>query len=206
MITEIDDYFTKGCGRCERFDTPDCATRQWAEGLSALRRICLDLSLIEAVKWGHPTYMHAGRNVAILGALRGDFRLTFFHAALMKDPHRVLERQGPNTRHPDMIRFTDSARVETMAHIVRSYLEEAMGYAAAGVRPPKDETQLDLPPELTDALHADAELGEAFHLLTPGRQKSYVIHLLSTKNPETRVRRIEKVRLHILAGKGANER
>ncbi len=206
MITEIDDYFSKGCGRCERFATSDCSTRRWADGLAALRRICLGLGLEEAVKWGHPCYMHAGRNVAILGALRDDFRLTFFGAALMKDPRGVLERQGPNTRHPDMIRFTRNAQVETMEPVVRSYLQEAMAYAKAGIKPPKEAVELQLPDELTDALSADPELARGFHDLTPGRQRSYVIHLSSTKKSETRVQRIAKFRLRILAGKGATER
>ncbi len=29
MITDIEDYFRQGCGRCERFATADCATQQW---------------------------------------------------------------------------------------------------------------------------------------------------------------------------------
>ena len=109
MITDIEDYFSKGCGRCERFATPDCSTRQWARCLKTLRGICRDAGLAETVKWGHPCYMHGGRNVAIIGAFRGDFRLSFFNAALMKDPEGVLEKQGANTQHPDMIRFMDNA-------------------------------------------------------------------------------------------------
>ena len=42
--------------------------------LQALRRIGLDLGLQETAKWGHPCYMHAGRNVALIGALRDDLR------------------------------------------------------------------------------------------------------------------------------------
>ena len=68
MITDIEDYFTRGCGRCERFATPDCSTRQWESGLNALRRICLEAGLAEAVKWGHPCYLHRERNIAIIGA------------------------------------------------------------------------------------------------------------------------------------------
>lgn len=206
MITHIEDFFTKGCGRCARFATPDCSTRLWIDGLNELRRICRDVGLDEQVKWAHPCYVHAGRNIAIMGAFRGDFRLSFFDAALLKDPHRVLEKQGPNTRHPDAIRFTDSGRVAELEPVIRSYLEEAMGYAEAGVRPPKEEAELELPDELVEALDADPELAEAFHGLTPGRQKSYVIHLASAKKSETRVRRIEKARDKILAGKGATER
>ena len=32
MITEIEDFFTLGCGRCERFATTDCSTRIWSAG------------------------------------------------------------------------------------------------------------------------------------------------------------------------------
>lgn len=206
MITDIEDFFTKGCGRCERFDTPACSANRWHAGLTSLRALCRSAGLVETVKWGHPCYMHAGRNIALIGALQGDFRLNFFNAALMKDPEGLLERQGPNTPHPDSMRFTASEQVEERSTSIRAYLQEAMGYAEAGLRPPKETRALELPDELVDAMDADPELAEAFHALTPGRQRSYVIHLSSAKTAATRVARIEKARPHILAGKGANER
>lgn len=206
MITEIEDYFTKGCGRCERFDTADCSTRKWEQGLLELRRICKQAGLAETVKWGHPCYLHAGRNVAIIGAFRGDFRLSFFHAGLLKDREGILEKQGPNTRHADMIRFTGNDQVAAKETAIRAYLEEAMGYAEAGIKPPKDDRAIELPEELTEALASDPELSEAFDDLTPGRQKSYVINLNGAKKSETRFARIAKFRGRILAGKGAMER
>lgn len=206
MITDIEDYFTKGCGRCERFAGPDCSTRQWSQGLDQLRELCTGAGLVEVVKWGHPCYMHEGRNIVIFGAFRGDFRLTFFNAALMKDPEGVLEKQGANTQHPDMIRFVDNAGVARMEDVIRAYLREAMDYAAAGIKPPKVARDVELPDELVDALDSDPELAEAFRSLTPGRQKSYVLNLGSTKNPATRMARIEKFRPKIIAGKGALDR
>ena len=206
MITRIEDYFSLGCGRCERFASADCSTRKWAAGLRELRRLCVEPGLVETVKWGHPCYMHHDRNVAIIGALRGDFRLSFFNAALMKDPDGVLERRGPNTRHPDMIRFTDNARVAAMARTIRSYLTEAMGYAVAGIKPPKGEATFELPDELAEALASDSELAEAFDRLTPGRQRSYIVNLNGAKKPGTRLSRIAAFRDRILAGKGALER
>lgn len=206
MITEIEDYFTKGCGRCDRFDTAQCSTQLWAEGVAALRRICLDAGLSEHVKWGHPTYMHAGRNVVIIGALQGDLRLSFFHPALLKDPEHVLERQGPNTRHADCFRFTDNQGPAKLAATIRAYIEEAQGYAEAGIVPPKEEHELDLPEEFVEAMDADPEMAEAFHALTPGRQRSYEIHFNGAKKAETRVARIARMRPKILAGKGAMER
>lgn len=206
MIESIEDYFTRGCGRCPRFATPDCSTRRWIEGLEALRALCLGAGLAESVKWGHPCYTHAGRNIAILGAVRDSFRLGFFDAALLGDPAHVLERQGPNTRHPDTLRFTAAAQVLERAEIVRAYLDEAMGHAEAGRRAPRPTDRPELPEELVDALDADATLAEAFHRLTPGRQRSYVIQLASAKTTATRVARILHFRERILAGKGALER
>lgn len=206
MITDVEDFFTKGCGRCDRFATPDCVTRIWIDGLNELRRICLDMGLEEHVKWAHPCYMHAGRNIALIGALRGEIRFSFFNAALLRDPEGVLEFNGPNTRNASIIRITDTAQVAEREPVIRAYLSELMGYAEAGVKPPKIVEELELPDELVEALDADSDLAEAFHALTPGRQKSYVINLNGAKQSATRIARIEKFRDKIIAGKGAMER
>jgi uncharacterized protein YdeI (YjbR/CyaY-like superfamily) len=206
MITDADDYFARGCGRCDRFATPGCATRVWLPGLLALRRLCLAAGLTETAKWGHPCYVHAGRNIAILGAFRGDFRLTFFDAALLSDPEGVLERQGPNTRHPDCLRFTNPAGPAQAEPAILGLLAQAMEVARRGLRPPKDAAEADLPAELVTALDADPALAGAFSALTPGRQKSWVLHLSDAKASATRVSRIEKGRAKIMAGKGALER
>ncbi|MBC2834854.1 YdeI/OmpD-associated family protein [Paragemmobacter straminiformis] len=206
MITDPDDYFARGCGRCARFDSDACVTRKWAAGLEALRRLCLGAGLVETAKWGHPCYMAGGRNVALIGALNGDFRLNFFEAALMADPAGVMERQGPNTRHPDSIKFTENGQVAAMAATVAAYLAEAKAHAEAGRRAPREAGEVDLPAELAESLEADPELAEAFHALTPGRQRSYVINLAGAKAAQTRIRRIAGFRSRILAGKGAQER
>ncbi|AMV35454.1 hypothetical protein VN12_25410 [Pirellula sp. SH-Sr6A] len=206
MITEIEDYFSKGCGRCNRFATLDCSTQRWSPGLEQLRQICLSLNLTETVKWGHPCYMHSGRNIVIIGALRNDFRLSFFNAALMKDPKGLLEKQGPNTQYPDMIRFTDNNQVLEKKPVIEEYLAEAIVYADLNIKPTKLKTELQLPDDFIEALGADPELADAFYRLTAGRQRSYLINLNSAKKPETRISRIAKYREKILAGKGATER
>ncbi len=206
MITNPEDFFVKGCGRCPRFATADCSTRRWTPGLAALRVLCRAAGLTETAKWGHPCYMHAGRNIVLIGAFRDDFRLTFFHAALMRDPEGLLERQGPNSRTPDAIRLTANDQVTLRAPAIAAYLREAMGYADAGLKPPKTDSAPDLPEEVIEALDADPDLAEAFAALTPGRQRSYAIVIGAAKRPETRAARVEALRPKILAGKGANER
>ena len=206
MITDVDDYFTKGCDRCARFDTPDCSTRIWQAGLAELRAICRGMGLTETVKWGHPCYMHADRNVALIGALRGDFRLSFMNPTLLRDPEGVLEPAGPNSATPSVMRFASVEDLAERAPAIRGFLADLMDHAEKGTVPPKAVRELDVPDELVEALDADPELAEAFDALTPGRQRSYVINLNGAKKPETRFARIAKFRDHILAGKGALER
>ena len=178
---------------------------RWQTGLADLRQICLATGMTETVKWGHPCYMHAGRNIAIIGAFRGDFRLSFFNASLMTDPEGCLEKQGANTRHADMFRFTDTSTVDARKEIIMAYLKEAMGYADAGLKPEPSQTEIGLPDELMEALDADPILAEAFHALTPGRQKGYAIVIGGAKQSATRARRVEKYRDKIMAGKGPND-
>jgi uncharacterized protein YdeI (YjbR/CyaY-like superfamily) len=207
MITDADDFFTKGCGRCARFATPDCSTRWCIDGLNHLRRICLDIGLSEHVKWAHPCYMHADRNIALFGAFRNDFRLSFMNAGLLTDSEGVLRPNGPNSQTPSVMYFTDSAQVGQMEPVIRDYLQQLMDHAEAGTPlPPRVKTEIEMPDELVEALDADSELAEAFHALTPGRQKSYLFNLNQAKKPETRFARIEKFRDRIMAGKGALER
>jgi len=205
MISDIDDYFAKGCGRCDRFSTADCSTQRWQQGLLGLRKICLEVGLQETVKWGHPCYVGGGRNIAILGAFRGDFRMSFFNPALMEDPQGVLEKQGKNTQHPDAIFFRETEDLERLSETVRTYLREAISYAEQGIKQEKQVDEIELPLELLQAFENDTELAEAFQSLTPGRKRSYAINLNSAKQSKTRVARIAKFREKILAGKGALE-
>ncbi|WKD49672.1 YdeI/OmpD-associated family protein [Microbulbifer spongiae] len=206
MISNIEEFFAKGCGRCDRFSTTDCSARKWEAGLIALRRICQSLDLEEAVKWGQPCYDFAGRNIAIIGAYQDKFVLSFFDAVLMKDPDGVLEKPGPNTQYASTIYFATDEQVGEMEETLRAYLDEAKSYAAAGIKPPKIKRDIEIPEELVEAMDVDPELAEAFQALTPGRQRSYAINLNSAKKSETRISRIAKFRDKIIAGKGAMER
>ncbi|GAB1380398.1 YdeI/OmpD-associated family protein [Pararhodobacter aggregans] len=205
MITEAAAFFQDGCGRCDRFATPDCSARLWRDGVLALRQLCLDAGLDEAVRWGHPCYRHAGRNLALIGAFREDFRLSFPDAALLTDPEGLLEKPGPNSQTPSMLRFTDAAQVAARAPAIAALLAEAKAKAEAGLKPARAPAEVELPEVLVSALDEDSELAEGFAALTPGRQRSYVIALASAKTEATQIKRIAKYRDKILAGKGAND-
>jgi uncharacterized protein YdeI (YjbR/CyaY-like superfamily) len=203
MIRQVEDYFAKGCGRCARFDTADCATRIWAPGVAALRAVCLEAGLDETAKWGHPCYVHAGRNVAVLGAHRDAFRLSVFEAGLLQDRTGLLARAGPNSAQADTARFTSAEAVHACRTALLDLLQQAKAHAAGGHRAPRHAAPLELPADLTEALNADPALAKAFHALTPGRQRSYVIALSRAKKPETRRAQVLRFSERILAGLAA---
>jgi uncharacterized protein YdeI (YjbR/CyaY-like superfamily) len=206
MITNPKEFFQDGCGRCNRFASDACSARVWSAALAALRALCLEAGLVETAKWGHPCYMHAGRNIAILGASRGDVRLTFFNASLLNDAAGLLTRQGENTQTPDCVRFTDAADIARLTPALLDLIAQAKAHAEAETKPPKIETVVVLPDELVSALDADPHLAEAFHALTPGRQKSHALAIGSAKASATRAARVVKLTPLILAGKGALDR
>ena len=153
MITHSDDYFTKGCGRCGRFETPDCSVHLWSQGLAALRQLCLEAGLTETVKWGHPCYQEGDRNIALLGAHRDCYVLTFCNAALLKDPEQILERAGPNTQTADLVRFADVRDVVAAASVAVDDVRRRVA-ATPAARPYARDAAMQRRDAVTDAAYA----------------------------------------------------
>jgi uncharacterized protein YdeI (YjbR/CyaY-like superfamily) len=65
--------------------------------------------------------------------------------------------------------------------------------------------QFDAPEEFQKRLDDDPELAEAFHALTPGRQKGYLLHFAGAKQSATRAARVEKHAPRILKGLGLDD-
>lgn len=202
MITDPDVYFRDGCGRCKHFASDACKARKWMAGLLELRRICLDMGMEEGAKWGQPVYMIGGKNVAMIAAFKGDFSLTFFKASLLKDPEGILTKRGDASQTPNLISFSDVNDVKPQETVIRAYLSEAIENEKAGKVVEKKTPVLDVPDELINAMDNDPALAEAFEALTPGRQRSWCIHIGQAKRAETREKRVEAASAKILEGKG----
>jgi uncharacterized protein YdeI (YjbR/CyaY-like superfamily) len=54
-------------------------------------------------------------------------------------------------------------------------------------------------------LEHDPQLAEAFHALTPGRQKAYLLHFGAAKQSSTRTARVAKQAPRILSGLGLDD-
>jgi uncharacterized protein YdeI (YjbR/CyaY-like superfamily) len=82
-----------------------------------------------------------------------------------------------------------------------------MAAEKAGLRVEKKKTEdFPLPEELNAKFRAEPRFKKAFDALTPGRQRGYLYHFATAKQPATRIARIEKAMPAIFAGRGFLER
>lgn len=179
--------------------------KAWQGEIQKLRAIMLECGLDEDLKWGKPCFAFEGTNVAIIQPFKAHCSLMFFKGALLKDTHGLLRSQGENTQSALRLEFTSEAQVKKA--VVASYVKQAIAVEKAGLKVDfKAKRELELPEELTKMLQKDRRLAKAFHALTPGRQRGYVMHFAAAKQSQTRTARIEKAAPQILAGKGLNDR
>jgi uncharacterized protein YdeI (YjbR/CyaY-like superfamily) len=187
-------------------DFIDGATR-WREEMRTLRNVLLDCRLGEELKWGKPCYTAGGGNIVIMQPFKEHLSLMFFKGALLDDPEGILRSQGENTRSAMRIELTGPEQVAELASTLKAYVEEAIAVEEAGLAVPRKKVREDeIPEELAERLAEDDEYREAFEALTPGRKRSYVLHISGAKRAETRERRVGKCRAKVLEGKGFNER
>lgn len=201
--TTVDAYLLEGCGRCSDFQTPACKVHRWHPLLVRLRALALEAGLEEHVKWGIPCYTHEGRNLVTVAAFRDEAALSFFVGEHLPDPGGILELPGPNTRQARIVRLRSEEQLAEREAALRDLLA-AVVRLPLPAPPAREETEL--PEELTDLLAGDPDLAAAFEALTPGRQRSFALHVGGAKQAKTRASRAERCIPKILAGKGFNER
>ena len=179
--------------------------KNWQGEIQTLRSILLACGLDEELKWGKPCFMFNGKNVAIIQPFKEHCSLMFFKGALLQDTHGLLRSQGNNTQSAMRLEFTGKNQIKKT--VVKTYVKEAIAVEQAGLKVDfKARRELELPEEFTRTLNKNSKLAKAFHALTPGRRRGYVLHFTGAKQPETRFARIERCIPKILAGKGINER
>lgn len=202
----VDAYLARGCGRCEKFDTPQCKVHRWNAELTALRALLREGPLVEEMKWGSPCYTLDGRNVVMLGALKDAVVLSFFEGHRLRDEEGVLETAGPNSLQARQVRVRSLEEVETVLPALRGFLAQAVELARQPPAPRVRAAPGEPPPELAARLAEEAELRRAWEALTPGRQRSHILHIQGGKAEETRRRRVEACLPWILDGRGFKER
>ncbi len=158
------------------------------------------------MKWGSPCYTFEGKNVVMMASRRDFCALSFFQGAGFDDPGELLEAPGPNSRYARYLKFRSADDVEEHREAIRDFIEQAIEWRRTGKTVDVSDELEPMPDELEARLESDPALRDAFDELTPGRQRSHILHVGGAKRASTRERRVEKCVPKILAGKGYNER
>jgi len=203
---DVDAYLAEGCGRCDRYQTPECKVHRWQEVLVALRALARAAGLREEVKWGSPCYSLDGKNVLMVAAYNEFACISFFKGTLLVDDADLLESPGPNSQAVRLVKFTSLAAFAAQRAAVVALVEQAMALARTGAKVVFAPAPEPVPEELQAVLDADPELADAFAALTPGRQRSHILHVSGAKQVASRQGRAEKCAEKIRAGKGFLDR
>ena len=180
--------------------------KKWQKEAGKLAKIVLDCDLIEDVKWGKPCFTYLKKNIAIVIPLKDSCALSFFKGALLNDSKHILQRIG-QAQAGRWIKFTSVKEIAAMQPTLRRYIYEAIEIEESGKKVPlKKLSEYPVPHELQARLDAAPSLRAAFEALTPGRRKSYILHISGAKQEKTRAARAEKCVPMILSGRGFNER
>lgn len=206
MVSNADIYFNSGCGRCPLMDTPQCKVKTWEKELAILRKIVLGCGLQETLKWGVAVYTYKEKNLLTIGALKDNCVLSFFEGALLEDALGLLQKPGENTQGARVMSFTKAKDIVQIEAQIKAYIYEAIELEKAGLKVEYKKTPEPIPEEFQKRMKEMPALKKAFEALTPGRQRSYILHFAQAKQPKTRESRIEKCIPLILKGIGFHEK
>jgi uncharacterized protein YdeI (YjbR/CyaY-like superfamily) len=180
--------------------------KRWNAEYAALRELCLASGLNEELKWGQACYDLNGSNVVLIHGFKNYCALLFMKGALLKDPEGILIQQTKNVQAARQIRFASVADINRQRAAVGAYIKEAITVEKSGAKVKmRGVAQFDVCREFQERLDDDPALAEAFHALTPGRQKGYLLHFAGAKQSATRTARVEKHAPRILKGLGVDD-
>jgi len=179
---------------------------KWQEAYSELRMLVLDCGLTEELKWGCPCYTSQNNNIVLIHGFKDYCALLFMQGALLKDEKKLLVQQTENVQAARQLRFRNVQEILKNKSIIKTYVKEAIKMDKAGLKVELKKTEeFNMPEEFKNVLEDMPELKTAFHALTPGRQRAYLLYFSAAKQIKTREARIEKYIPQIIAGKGLDD-
>lgn len=153
----------------------------------------------------HPCYTLNKNNIVLIHGFKEYCALLFHKGALLQDTHGILIQQTENVQAARQIRFTNVQDIAEKEAIIKDYVSEAIAIEKAGLEVALKKDTKSIPDELQQKFEEEPALKTAFEVLTPGRQRAYILYFSQPKQSKTRVARIEKYTQQILNGKGLKD-
>lgn len=178
---------------------------KWSDQLEVMRDVLRSSELVEAVKWGSPSYSLDNSILISLVGFKNHCAIWFHQGVFLEDATSVLvNAQEGTTKGMRQLRIEEGSKLNRT--LVKAYVIETIANHRAGKKIAPAKKELKTSAELDAALKKDAKLKAAFNALTPGKQREYADHIASAKQEKTRVTRMEKAAVLILQGAGLHDK
>ncbi len=162
---------------------------------------CPDIE--ETIKWGMPTFMHAGGILCGMAAFKRHASFGFWKHALVVGDGSPAEGMG------SFGKLSSVADLPAKRQLL-AYLKKAARLNEQGVRAPAARKAAmpkplpEIPADFTAALRGDAAAKTTFEGFAPSHRREYLEWILGAKREETRARRIAQAVEWLAEGKSRN--
>ncbi len=172
---------------------------------TVVHKACPDVA--ETIRWGFPHFDHKGI-ICSMAAFKAHAAFTFWKAALMKDPHKVMEKTGGNTAMGHFGRITRLSDLPKQSILI-AYVREAARLNESGAKPPSKKRSaagaaLEIPDFFSAALRSHPKAQETFDSFSPSHRREYLEWVTEAKTETTRQRRLEQTIVWLEEGKTRN--
>ena len=155
----------------------------------------------ETIKWGMPTFVHAGAILCGMAAFKQHASFGFWKHALVVGEGEPRDGMGS---YGKLVSLDDLPPKRTLL----AHLRKAVALNEAGVKSPARKSAPKPPPEtpaeLAAALAQSPAAKAAFDAFPPGCRREYIEWITGAKRPETRARRVSEAVAWMAEGKRRN--
>ncbi len=157
----------------------------------------------ETIKWGMPTFMHAGGILCGMAAFKQHASFGFWkHALVVGDgsPTEGMGSFGKLTSPADL-----PAKRQLLAYVRKAARLNQQGVRTPGTRKMATTRPLpEIPADFAAALRANTTAKTAFEDFAPSHRREYLEWILDAKRDETRAHRIHQAVAWLSEGKRRN--
>lgn len=167
----------------------------------------------ETIKWGMPTFMHAGAILCSMAAFKRHASFGFWKHALVVGSDSTVQGDASEDEASKgmgsfgrLVSVRDLPQKRQMAAYIRKAMSlneqrvKVSGVRKAAAPKPMPES----PEDFANALRADAKALVTFENLAPSQRRDYLDWILEAKREETRARRVAQAVGWLAEGKSRN--
>ena len=159
----------------------------------------------ESIKWSFPNFTYKGSILCSMAAFKQHCSFGFWLAAIMEDPHHVLQSNEKNA-------MGDFGQIKSMNHlpgdhIILEYISQAMWLIDKGAKLPRKENVKEVVephPSFINALKGTKTVETNFNNFSSSQKREYIEWINDAKTEATRNKRIADAIHWIQEGKNRN--